>query len=213
MDDRSLRCHCNECSQSTSHDVIATRKVEDQEEETGFSWSETYVMLQCRGCGLVCLRSEYEDDTEAHVVSFYPPPVSRRAPAWRTYLPNPMRELLDEIYVALHNNGRRLALMGTRTLVDMLMSEKVGDSGTFAQKLAALQEKGVISDRNASYLKVALDAGHAAAHRGFNPDAHQMNLVMDIVENLLQATYHLDLAAGRLRKKIPARPKASPEEQ
>jgi len=46
-----------------------------------------------------------------------------------------MKQVLDEIYVALTGNGRRLALMGARTLVDMLMLQEVGDVGTFDAKL------------------------------------------------------------------------------
>jgi len=118
-----------------------------------------------------------------------------------------MKELLGEIYIALQSGSRRLALMGTRTLVDMLLLEEVGDVGTFDAKLKALREKGVISERNRQVLLTVLDAGSAAAHRGYKPTRDELEVVMDVVENVLQSTHHLTLRAEELRKRIPERPK------
>jgi hypothetical protein len=117
-----------------------------------------------------------------------------------------MKELLNEIYVALYSDSRRLAMMGARTLVDMLMLEEVGDSGTFEGRLRALHQKGVISEKNREVLSAALDAGSAAAHRGYKPGRGEIETVLDIVENVLQATHHLPQVAEELRKKVPPRP-------
>ena len=121
-------------------------------------------------------------------------------------MPDELRELLKEVYIAIHNDSRRLALMGTRTLIEILMVKEIGDSGTFGQKLDALREKGVISENGRSVLSIALDAGNAAAHRGYKPNREEMEAVLDIVENLLEATHHLKHVAEELRKKIPPRP-------
>lgn len=204
------RCHCNNCGRSTDHLLLQKRVVEDYDEPSGddppFWWTVTYEMLQCRGCGAVCLRHFTKDAAGAETTAYYPPPVSRRAPLWRWHLPGDMKEFLSEIYVALHSDSRRLALMGARTLVDMLMLEEVGDVGTFDAKLKALRDKGVISERNREVLSAALDAGSAAAHRGYKPDREELEAVLDIVENVLQATHHLSRVAEELRKKIPPRP-------
>jgi hypothetical protein len=50
--------------------------------------------------------------------------------------------------------------------------DKVGDVGTFEQKLKALEDDGYVSKRNREVLDAALDAGNATAHRGhqFNSD-------------------------------------------
>jgi len=205
-----VSCHCNNCGRTTDHLLVEKRIVEDSDEPTDdycpFYWTDTYEMLQCRGCGGVCLRRSTKDAAGVKTVAYYPPPVSRRAPLWRWRLPEGMNELLGEIYVALHNNSRRLALMGTRTLVDMLMLEEVGDVGTFDEKLNALRDRGVISDKNREVLLIALDAGSAASHRGYKPGREELEVVLDIVENLLQATHHLSRVAEELRKKIPPRP-------
>jgi len=97
--------------------------------------------------------------------------------------------------------------MGARTLVDMAIIDKVGDVGTFEQKLKALQDGGFVSKRNAAVLAAALDAGNASAHRGHQFKSNAVNQVMDIVENLLQAIYVLEPAAEEIKTATPPRKK------
>jgi len=144
-------------------------------------------------------------ETPEPEVAYYPPPISRALPPWRYQLENELRSLLDEVYSALHTNSRRLALMGTRTMVDIVLTEKVGDSGSFRHKLEETEHQGFVARKNLEILDAALDAGSAAAHRGFNPAPSHLNQVMDIVENLLQAVYVLQDSASQIRKATPKR--------
>jgi len=163
-------------------------------------------MLECCGCESVTLRHTFEFSEEPEpTVTYYPPPVSRPSPKWERDLPLDVRSLMREIYSALHADNRRLALMGARTVVDLLLRHKVGDIGTFAQKLARLETEGFIARQNARYLAAALDAGSAAAHRGYEPRKEHLGHVMDIVENVLQAVYILENAADELQKATPTR--------
>jgi hypothetical protein len=140
-------------------------------------------------------------------VRFFPPKVSRHKPEWFYKLPYQFQTLLEEIYRSLDADNRTLPLIGARTVLDLLIVEKVGDIGSFAEKLKRLQEEGYLSKRNREILDAALDAGHAAAHRGYSPDREGVNAVMDIVENLLHATYVLGRVAEQIKKATPARPK------
>jgi len=99
--------------------------------------------------------------------------------------------------------------MGARTLVDMAIIDKVGDVGNFGQKLEALEDHGFVSKRNCEVLSAALDAGNATAHRGHKFEARDVNQVMDIVENLLQAIYVLEKAAQKIKTATPPRKKAT----
>jgi len=104
-------------------------------------------------------------------------------------------------------------MMGARTLLDLLMVEKVGDVGTFKQKLKKLQDAGYVGANNVDVLDAALDVGNAAAHRGHAPKATEVNAVMDIVENVLHAVYVLPDMALKLKKATPprgAKKKAAP---
>lgn len=97
-------------------------------------------------------------------------------------------------------------MMGARALLDMVIVEKVGDVGTFAEKLRKLESEEYISGKNRRVLEAALDVGSAAAHRGHAAKKSQVDAVMDIVENLLQAVYVLPDLAEELKKSTPPRP-------
>ncbi|WP_447733569.1 DUF4145 domain-containing protein [Pseudomonas shirazensis] len=114
------------------------------------------------------------------------------------------QSLLSEIYTALHADSRRLAMMGARALVDMYMNDAVGDIGGFDRKLAQLVTAGLLGDQDKKILIAALEAGHAAAHRGYLPEADQVSHVMDIVENLLQK-HTLTSSAEALNRHTPSR--------
>jgi len=207
----TTRALCRTCHQSTKHVVLCVRKTEDSSEIEDYgpvSWEDTYEMLECCGCETVTLRhsslfSELPDAT----VHYYPPPASRPVPAWRNELTGPLRSLMEEVYSALYCDNRRLALMGARAAVDVVLQDKVGDSGTFSQRLQELEALGFVGQRSREFLAAALDAGHAAVHRGFEPETEQLAHVMDIVENVVQAVYVLEDAAAALRDATPRRRK------
>ncbi|WP_299599694.1 DUF4145 domain-containing protein [uncultured Microbulbifer sp.] len=207
------KAHCNQCLHETRHFVVALRdhsgsapaNEHDPYCEYEVSWRTVYKMLECCGCENVSLEkkfyfSEYDEIEE----EYYPPKVSRQTPKWLDQLPEEWYELLKEIYVALHANSRRLAIMGTRTLLDLYMNEQVGDVGGFAKKLQVLEDSGQISKPNKSTLEAALEVGHAASHRGHKAKTSEVNQVIDIAENLLQG-YLLTSGAESLRASAPPR--------
>jgi hypothetical protein len=114
---------------------------------------------------------------------------------------------LQEVYHSLDANNLSLPMMGARTLLDMLIVEKVGDVGTFKQKLRKLQDAGFVGAKSVEVLEAALDVGNAAAHRGHAPKGTEVNAVMDIVENLIHAVYVLPGMAQRLKDTTPQRAK------
>jgi hypothetical protein len=52
------------------------------------------------------------------------PSFFRRMPKWAKEIPHEASELMKEVNTALHNDSRRLAIMGARSLVDMFMNDK-----------------------------------------------------------------------------------------
>jgi hypothetical protein len=174
-------------------------------------WHKTYTLFICCGCESITLRrqmvfSEWESDEPE--IEFYPPQVSRQLPKWRDELPPEIRELLSEIYTALHSNSRRLALMGVRTVIDLFVLDRIGDIGTFQQKLQALVDAGYLGSQQREILNVALEAGNAAAHRGYKPSSEVLSHTIDVVESLLQS-YPLEKMSNSVKGKIPSRPKPS----
>ncbi len=176
------------------------------------SWDTTYTMLECRGCENVTLRRTYvfsEWNAGEAQIEYFPPHLFRKKPDWADELPKDEQSVLTEVYAALASDSRRLALMGDRTLVDLFIVRKIGDQGTFVEKLKKLEQAGFLSAKNSELLGAALNAGHAAAHRAYLPQREQLWTVMDIVENLLQS----DLLAKQtkeLRRNTPQRKRRAP---
>lgn len=186
--------HCNECGHETKHDVVHRtdrRRMFDYDQfsvEVESVWS----VIQCRGCEEVSLRrvnwcSEDDPMDGPEPCTYFPPRVSRRKPAWvgRLAVPSEYTELLDEIYVALHADSRRLAMMGARALIDMAITRSVGDQGGFGRGLDSLVKKELISERNRGIIEAAVNVGNASAHRGHRPSSDDVSVVIDIVENLI----------------------------
>lgn len=201
---------CSRCGSKTDHDILKVQTKCDTDEEYGAWWEVQHRMIECRGCHFISLeRSISSSEWDETSLEYFPPPISRRKPSWADtimlHAPEGMHELLTEVYSALHANNRRLGTMGARALLDMAMTDKVTDVGGFPQKLDLLEKNGDISKTNRQFLEAALDTGNAASHRGHCPSAHELNLVMDIVESVIGQLYVLPVAAKQLKESTPKR--------
>jgi hypothetical protein len=97
-------------------------------------------------------------------------------------------------------------MMGARAVLDRVIVDTIGDVGPFEQKLKKLEAERHISAKGREILDAALDAGNAAAHRGYAPTVKHVHSVMDIVENLVHSTYVLERVAAEIKKDTPPRP-------
>ncbi len=208
------RLFCNGCHKGTLHDLLkaVSSTIEDDVDLGGGRlhtiWEETInQMFECRGCKSVVLRRTWifsEYDTKE--VRYYPPPIARLKPKWFNDLPDDLQKLLSEIYRSLDADTRALPMMGARSVLDRVIIDTIGDVGSFEQKLKKLEEGRHISAKGREVLEVALDAGNAAAHRGYAPTVKNVHSVMDIVENLVHSTYVLERVAKEIKEDTPVRP-------
>jgi hypothetical protein len=167
--------HCNRCGQGTNHDLIG---IDKQENDVDAEY-ELYEMLRCRGCNTVTMRhTDTTYYTDHPRIVYYPPVIARRAPDWVTgvlslysdvIVPEQISALMREIYTAVQNDSRRLVAMGIRTVVEIVMIEKVGERNNFKLLVDAFQNAGYLSLRQAGTLDSILEVGHAAIHRGWEP--------------------------------------------
>jgi predicted RNA-binding protein with RPS1 domain len=185
------------------------------------SWENTYQVLECQECDNVTLRVRHWNDEaqcshnkKDYQDSYYPPIVSRQKPVWFDKLESKFQYVLEEVYIALDANTRFLAAFGARTALDMLIVDKIGDVGTFKEKLNKLESDGYIDPTEKELLDAVTEAGNAAAHRGYAPDEKLLNSVIDILESLFDRIYfklnrdkELLKKARELKKKIPKRKK------
>ncbi|KPW09752.1 Uncharacterized protein ALO91_05081 [Pseudomonas syringae pv. aceris] len=202
--------HCNRCASWTMHDEVRQYAVSEAntDRDPWEEWGTIYRIWSCRGCQSILFKIEHwhSDYDMSAETEYFPPRISRKSPPWMSKLPDDWQSLLQEVYRALHTDSRRLAIMGVRALIDIYINATIGDVGGFAKKLAALVRCGHLSSVDQEILEVALDAGHAAAHRGYVLQSADVTLVMDIVENLLHR-HSLRASAAELGKSIPSRPK------
>ncbi|MBP1626441.1 MAG: hypothetical protein H6Q00_916 [Holophagaceae bacterium] len=216
---------CNACGQETKHAklmVVDRRRAEDVDEFT-IEFGTQWIVMQCAGCEEVFLSKQdwcSEDGTDNHGQRvprekvYFPPRSSRRKPDWmeRLSMSEADQGLLDEIYIALHADSRRLAVMGARALIDAFIQRKVGDQNTFKAGLDALVREKFLGEKQRELLEVAVDVGSASGHRSHNPDQHSVATVMDIVENLIHDEL-LREEKDELRSKTPTRSKQQQDQK
>lgn len=205
---------------------------EQDQEQYGETWESrtTYKLIQCCGCDDIRLRiSIFEDPLgwENTFETVYPPDQVRHMPDWviielrssgfslnrptakagRSELLSDIKKFLREIYQALGGGSNRLAMMGIRALTERIMSEEVGDRGTFKSTTEAFFMKGHVAPSQQDLFQTALiEAGHAAMHRNWEPKRSDVFTLLDIIEALIKSLYVDSDKASELAGRIP--PKA-----
>jgi hypothetical protein len=216
---------CNECGRTSRHVVRAEYRQADDND--GVIFEQLHSVMECGGCGMVTFRtrqwfSEMQDYTQDPVYqyNFYPPRFERAMPVWFVELPDSIQDILLETYNAFYYEQNFLAAVGIRTALDMAIVEKVGDVGSFGDKIDLLLERGLINEDERNLLKTALDAGSAAAHRGYQPPHEDLNVMLDILESALSSLFvrevqraRLKASAEQLGERIPPRSRRGSKSQ
>jgi hypothetical protein len=138
----------------------------------------------------------------------YPLICQRKRPSWLSELERNEAEIcamMKEVYDAFDANLHRLAGIGIRTLVEIVMVAKVGDQGTFPRTLDAFEEQRFITPNARQLLNTTIELGHASAHRAYRPNASDLNRVIGVVENIIQEIYIDPDYFCRLNDNIPRR--------
>ena len=209
-----ISAHCNGCGGTRNHEQLHLERSTWEIESFDLRGIDTFETLKCLGCGEIKMRNtKWVSDEHPHV-TYFPPPMFRPEPPWfqdlRQDLPlgeEKIATLLKEIYVALHNNLLTLAAMGVRALIERIMILKVGDHGRFAENLKQFELAGYVSRIQRERLEDVLQVGHAAIHRGLTPARHDMAVVLDIVEHLIETVYLHDENLQAIKARTPRRAK------
>jgi hypothetical protein len=220
MDQEKIKAHCNACGGKKNHLVLHTET--DVTFEEGWTEIATYRLIKCAGCDRVHLQLETDFsglvDNEGNPITstgYYPPAMSRRRPEWMSgsianilWASNTdIGQLLTEVYAALQNGSNRLAAMGIRAIVEIMMIDKIGaDLGRFEANIARFFEMGFVAPyQQKSFREALIEAGHAAMHRSFKPTEDHLSTLLDITESLIAAIYFHEAKAAKLSSAIPPR--------
>lgn len=174
----------------------------------------------------------YEEDgstgtTCNETIKYWPALLQRKKPEWMSEYGIDAENVgalgvaMLELYGALENDLLMLAATGIRTTYD-IASELLGidPNLTFEQKLEALVSSGRIGILDKGRLEMMVDAGSAAAHRGWRPAPSDLSTMMAVLENFVHESFvaparrkKLDAEAAKVKKTVPprsARPKKKP---
>jgi hypothetical protein len=222
-----IKGHCPNCGSGRNAYVRCEHVVHCLDDGDGTSGADTGMVLECCGCERVYFRrdlwfSEWETVGEHPVTgeprleggvetTYWPAPVTRQRPKWLNKIEEADRglgRLLDEMYTALDNDLRVLAAVAARTVFDR-GSELLGVNPAigFQEKLASLGAYGKVSIDEERTLEVLVDAGSAAAHRGWRPTPEELSTMIDMVESFLHRSFVVGDGIAKLKASIPARPK------
>jgi len=187
------RFFCNKCKSKTKHFIRSDfQKTDDAE----IVWStERWLIVECCGCeSLAAVRATlFSEDVSPHlsedevksvnsgdwILSVFPPVSYRTAPPWFEDLPDDtLQTISTEIYRSLGSGSHYLATFGSRTLIDRLIVLIVGDQDNFSKGLKALEDDGKLSQHEKAILTPVVDAGNAAAHRGWSPSKEQIAIIL-----------------------------------
>ncbi len=221
-DQKIEKYFCNRCSGKTNHFVRREFEKTTNWDDALFSMRERLLIIECCGCEHLALvkKSHFSEDTwvaenavtgevteEAIWDEVIYPPVSYRAPpTWFEDVPDStLRQISGEIYKSLQTESNYLATFGSRTLIDRLVLLTVGDKGNFAKGLKALVDEGKIAAHERDILKPVIEAGNAAAHRGWAPTRDELTTILDTVEGLIHRLLVLPKLSEELEESVPAR--------
>lgn len=225
--DTTQRLTCRICQRETGHESLAAGRVDGSEkhEKTGHNSfyvrsRQSFIVLQCRDCKstIYCLETlnfrnpQLMQITCDRQTEYFPPLPKRTRPEWLSNIQDGYQAILGEVYQAIDNSLFFLASTGTRTAVDQLIVEKIGDVGTFKDKIRKLVEDTSIDATEGEFLVALIDAGSASAHRSYKPTPENMNHMMEILEAIFyklliepERKKELTRKAEELRQATPPR--------
>ena len=214
------RTHCWYCQKETNHRVLLDEfemiseeliwHTEDGEESKS-AWApigSLWLVSKCLGCDKITFKHIYRatPNRDFDQIFYFPKKIVRDYPRWTVKLPHKYSQVFYETYLSIQEGLYILSLTGIRILLDLFIVSKIGDVGTFKQKMDRLVQDGIITASKAKVLRTAIDAANASAHRGYRPDKETLFQILDIVENLLQSEI-VDRPIDKIRRKTPSRSK------
>lgn len=213
--------HCSDCGQTTKQrDLWCKRSPTSDGPLTSYSW-HMFHAIECVRCGVISFVDRLwvhpgpmMGDATVENEDFWPPQPFRKIPDWVSTLTQSQQDLLKEVYVAADHHLFTVATMGLRSVIDLALSDLVGDIGGFEQKLKNAISNNLINSKFQEPLAAVIDAGHAASHRGHMHDANSFDLLISMIERLLHRIYvatkeeqELQHQAALLRSSTPQRTK------
>ena len=222
--------HCPKCGPDRFADIAGQHKAVDGDENV--TLVTFHRILVCRGCETPFFQTEsyfsedighrYAPDGSEEMylipeIQYFPSPIKRVRPDWILDLELydfSLGSLVKDIYGCLDASLSVPAAIATRTAFDRATELlQINPEMSFEKKLDALVNLGKISLDERDILQVLIDAGSAAAHRGWAPKTQELNTLITFLESFLHRTFVLGEAARKLKSVVPSRPARPPSKK
>lgn len=128
-----------------------------------------------------------------------------KVPDYLFSLPQQYIEIYNEIISAVNSNLMMLACTGIRTIIDTIISEKVGNKGTFKDKLDKMKNEHYFSSTQYEIFSILINAGNASAHRGYSPNEKDMLILIESLDGFLKSEVDL-MNLNQASQNIPPKP-------
>jgi len=148
---------CRICQRETGHWPLASGQVKDSGKQlpNNETSHQLFAVVQCRDCKSTtyCLDTRIHPgfmigDPYIKETDYFPPLPVRTKPEWFDRLPSGYQSILSEVYQALDHSLFFLASTGTRTAVDQLIVDKIGDGVVSKMRLPnSLSARQLIADK------------------------------------------------------------------
>lgn len=229
-----LKAFCSSCGGERNCDVMGEY---DKSFDDEVVWGRTtWRILACRGCeNTFCqTNSIFSEDVDYgydeagepieipnESLKYWPAPSKRPKPDWLDELYSvdekyeKLITALNELYGALDADLPILSGIAVRMCFD-IVAEALGISAdlTFDQKISELVKAGRLGATAEQRIKTAVEAGHAATHRGWVPAPEDLTTLVDVLEAFIYDSIvepgrkaEMDHRAGELLKRVPPKQK------
>ena len=205
---------CGECSRRTVHEILTDVASEDESPGGDVQVSESYLIVQCRGCLTLsfCKESQCSEDWDPEEENallvrrdLFPGRIAGRPPLRDAYhLPWQLRRIYEEARSALMQGLPVLTGIGIRAIVETVCNERGATGANLFQKINSLVTQNLITQQEATVLHDLRFMGNQAAHKVKAHTPDELNLAFDVVEHLLNTVYLLAEHTKRLPKESGA---------
>lgn len=223
----TVKAHCPRCDgerNCTVHGAL-DQPWEWTDGEHSNSGQVDHRLFKCQGCDQAFYWSRSWDEETwdfrmtpdgreeryctATITTFPMPDRSNNRPDWIWDLSTKDAQLaaiMTQTYDAHDAGSLILASVGLRTAFDRATQFlQIDPALSLEKKVEALRNSGFIGETEADVLAVVANAGSAAAHRGWSPDAAEFRKLLDALEHFITRTVISGKAVLEIAERIPAR--------
>ncbi len=224
---KALCPNCGGIRNCAVHGHVKSNWSDDEHQIYGIDYHH---LLQCNGCDKIFYHhNEHFSEHTTHefrngewvevpidLITTFPAIESSSVPAWVPKIESvdgQLFQIFNEMYASYEKGNFILASIGLRTIFDRTTEIlNIHPGLSLDGKVSALKADGYVGDTEASVLSSVIDAGNAAAHRGWSPKKSEFSELLGVIEKFVERTVLSKKSLQHITERIPPkhpRPKKS----